>query len=88
MITSEELQTAVEARLGDRILSAEFLKAEFQARLKINRINRMAGRNYGDEGYGDKYLVVLTSEIIQDNRFRDYINNRSRLQTAINKVIV
>lgn len=39
-------------------------EAERQARRKLDRINARAGREYGQDGYGDEYLEILTEEFL------------------------
>lgn len=39
-------------------------EAEWQARRKLDRINARAGREYGQDGYGDEYLEILTEEFL------------------------
>ena len=39
-------------------------EAEWQARRKLDRTNARAGREYGQDGYGDEYLEILTEEFL------------------------
>lgn len=78
MLSSFELREIVERCVGLITSDAEYFKAERQARNKLNRINDAAGREYGQDGYGDRYLIALTTEAIQEARMRDYINKRGR----------
>ena len=39
-------------------------EARQQAKRKLDLINARAGREYGQDGYGDGYLEILTDEIL------------------------
>ena len=72
MITTSELKARVEKEVGTEICPIFFQKAEKYARKKLDRINEMASRQYGDDGYGDDYLVVLTADVYHEQCFSDY----------------
>ncbi len=70
--TTFNLKAAVEERIGAEICPEFFQKAEQYARRKLNFINERAGREYGEDGYGDDYLVVLTQDVLHEQAFSDY----------------
>lgn len=65
MIGAEALKARVEEDIGVEIDPGVFDRAEQDARRKLDRINARAGRQYGEDGYGDDYLVILTVEAIR-----------------------
>ena len=69
---SATLKSKVEAYIGEQIPNELWPRAEEYARKKLDRINEMAGRQYGDDGYGDDYLVVLTADVYREQCFSDY----------------
>lgn len=69
---SKTLKSKVEAYIGELIPEELWPMAEEYARKKLDRINEMAGRQYGDDGYGDDYLVVLTADVYHEQCFSDY----------------
>lgn len=69
---SKTLKSKVEAFIGGQIPEELWPRAEEYARKKLNRINEMAGRQYGEDGYGDDYLVVLTADVYHEQCFSDY----------------
>lgn len=75
--TTFNLKSAVEERIGAEICPAFFEKAEEYARQKLDFINKRAGRTYGEDGYGDEYLVILTEEMIGQLAFSEYTFFRS-----------
>lgn len=75
--TTFNLKAAVEERIGAEICPAFFEKAERYARRKLDFINERAGRTYGEDGYGDEYLVILTEEMIRQLAFSEYTFFRS-----------
>jgi hypothetical protein len=75
--TTFNLKAAVEERIGAEICPAFFQKAEECARRKLDFINERAGRTYGEDGYGDEYLVILTGEAIGQLAFSEYTILRS-----------
>jgi hypothetical protein len=72
MITTSELKARVEKDVGTEICPAFFQKAERYARRKLDWINERAGRKYGDDGYGDDYLVLLTADTVREMAFSGY----------------
>lgn len=65
MIGSDALKARVEEDIGAEISPDVFDQAEQEARRKLDYINGRAGRQYGENGYGDDYLVILTVEAIR-----------------------
>ena len=72
MITTSELKARVEKEVGTKICPVIFQKAEKYARRKLNFINERAGREYGEDGYGDDYLVLLTADTVREMAFSEY----------------
>lgn len=58
MIGSCELKARVEESLGTVLDPDFFGQAEQYARRKLDMCNERAGRKYGEDGYGDEYLVL------------------------------
>lgn len=52
-------------------------KAEQYARRKLDLCNERAGRQYGEDGYGDEYLVLLTADTVRELAFSEYTMIRS-----------
>ncbi|MDY0256234.1 hypothetical protein [Gudongella oleilytica] len=77
MILTSDLKARVEKEVGTEICPAFFTKAERYARQKLNRINERASRKYGEDGYGDEYLVLLTADTVRELAFSEYTFNRS-----------
>lgn len=69
---SAELQTRLENNIGVAIDQPTFDRAEQCARRKLDWINERAGRQYGEDGYGDDYLVVLTQDVLYEQAFADF----------------
>ena len=69
---SATLKSKVEAYIGEQIPNELWPRAEEYARKKLDRINEMADRQYGEDGYGDEYLVVLTADVYHEQCFSDY----------------
>lgn len=65
MIGSADLKARVEEDIGVGIGPDVFAQAEQAARRKLDYINGRVGRQYGEDGYGDDYLVILTVEAIR-----------------------
>lgn len=61
-----DLQIAVEAELGVELCPVFFAQAEQYARRKLEVANRSAGREWGEDGYGDEYLVLLIPDVIRE----------------------
>lgn len=74
---SATLKSKVEAYIGEQIPDELWPRAEEYARKKLDRINEMAGRQYGDDGYGDEYLVLLTADTVREMAFSEYTIIRS-----------
>ena len=72
MIATSELKARVEKDIGTVICPAFFQKAERYARHKLNLINERAGRKYGEDGYGDDYLVLLTADTVRQMAISKY----------------
>ena len=77
-----DLQVAVEAELGVELCPVFFADAEQYARRKLEVANRSAGRKYGEDGYGDEYLVLLTADTVRELAFSAWCNQRN---TEINE---
>lgn len=77
MIGSWELKTRVEEHLGADLAPDFFDKAEQYARRKLDLCNERAGRQYGEDGYGDEYLVLLTADTVREMAFSEYTMIRS-----------
>ena len=71
MITTSELKARVEKEVGTEICPAFFQKAEKYARRKLDLVNERAGRKYGEDGYGDDYLVLLTADTVREMAFSE-----------------
>ena len=74
---SATLKSRVEAYIGEQIPDELWPRAEEYARKKLDRINEMAGRQYGEDGYGDEYLVLLTADTVREMAFSEYTLIRS-----------
>lgn len=77
MIDGRELKTRVEEHLGAALAPGFFGKAEQYARRKLDLCNERAGRQYGEDGYGDEYLVLLTADTVREMAFSEYTMIRS-----------
>lgn len=69
MIGSWALKARVEEHLGVALAPGFFDKAEQYARRKLDLCNERAGRQYGEDGYGDEYLVLLTADTVREMAF-------------------
>ncbi len=69
---SATLKSKVEAYIGEQIPNELWPRAEKYARRKLNFINERAGREYGEDGYGDDYLVLLTADTVREMEFSEY----------------
>ena len=74
MIGSGTLKARVEESLGAALAPDFFDRAERYARRKLDLCNERAGRKYGEDGYGDEYLVLLT---VREMAFSEYTMIRS-----------
>lgn len=77
MITSEALKARVEEEVGTFICPAFFAQVEKRARRKLDWINDRAGRQYGEDGYGDDYLVILAVEAVQEMALSAWLDIKS-----------
>ena len=77
MIGSCELKARVEESLGTVLDPDFFGQAEQYARRKLDMCNERAGRIYGEDGYGDEYLVLLTADTVREMAFSEYTMIRS-----------
>ena len=64
MIGSGTLKARVEESMGAALAPDFFDRAERYARRKLDLCNERAGRKYGEDGYGDEYLEILTEEFL------------------------
>lgn len=83
-----ELQIAVEKQLGIEIYEELFAYAEQYARRKLEVANRSAGREWGEDGYGDEYLVLLIPDVIREMAFSTYCEQKSAENLARRKAVV
>jgi len=77
MIATADLKAKVEEEVETEICPAFFKKAEEYARRKLGLANERAGRKYGEDGYGDEYLVLLTADTVREMEFSEYTIIRS-----------
>lgn len=77
MIGSWALKARVEENLGVALAPGFFDKAEQYAWRKLDLCNERAGRQYGEDGYGDEYLVLLTADTVREMAFSEYTMIRS-----------
>ena len=77
MIGAAELKARVEERLGSELDPVFFARAERYARRKLDLCNERAGRRYGEEGYGDEYLVLLTADTVREMAFSAWCEIRN-----------
>lgn len=82
-----DLQIAVEAELGVELCPVFFTQAEQYARRKLEVANRSAGREWGEDGYGDEYLVLLIPDVIREMAFSAYCEKRSAENLAARKAV-
>lgn len=77
MIGSGTLKARVEESMGAALAPDFFDRAERYARRKLDLCNERAGRKYGEDGYGDEYLVLLTADTVREMAFSEYTMIRS-----------
>lgn len=77
MIGSGTLKARVEESMGAAMAPDFFDRAERYARRKLDLCNERAGRKYGEDGYGDEYLVLLTADTVREMAFSEYTMIRS-----------
>lgn len=87
MIGSCELKARVEESLGTVLDPDFFGQAEQYARRKLDMCNggrraQRAGRIYGEDGYGDEYLVLLTADTVREMAFSAWCEIRNAEITA------
>ena len=87
MIGSCALKARVEEHLGVALAPGFFDKAEKYARRKLDLCNERAGRQYGEDGYGDEYLVLLIPDVIREMAFSVYCEKRSAENLAARKAV-
>ena len=71
------LQLEVEKEMGFEIDEDLFAYLEHYARRKLEVANKSAGRAWGEDGYGDEYLVLLTADTVREMAFSEYPMIRS-----------
>lgn len=77
MILTSDLKVRVEKEVGTEICPVFFAKAEQYARRKLDLCNERAGRQYGEDDYGDDYLVLLTADTVREMAFSEWTMIRS-----------
>lgn len=82
-----DLHLAVEAELGIEICVPLFEYAEAYARRKLEVANRSAGREWGEDGYGDEYLVLLIPDVLREMAFSAYCDQKSAEILAARKAV-
>lgn len=82
MIGSCELKARVEESLGTVLDPDFFGQAEQYARRKLDMCNERAGRIYGEDGYGDECLVLLTADTVREMAFSAWCEIRNAEITA------
>ena len=87
MIGSWALKARVEENLGVTLAPGFFDKAEQYARRKLDLCNERAGRQYGEDGYGDEYLSLLIPDVIREMAFSAYCDKRSAENLAARKAV-
>lgn len=87
VLEKTELQIAVEAELGVDLCPELFAYAESYARRKLEVANRSAGLKWGENGYGDEYLVLLIPDVIREMAFSVYCDKKSAENMAARKAV-
>lgn len=77
MIPYSELKAKVEKEVGAVLDPDFFAQAEQYARRKLDLCNERAGRKYGEDGYGDEYLVLLTADTVREMAFSVWCDMKS-----------
>nr|DAJ16957.1 MAG TPA: hypothetical protein [Siphoviridae sp. ct5YG1] len=77
MIPSSDLKAKVEKEVGATLDPGFFDQAEQYARRKLDLCNERAGRQYGEDGYGDEYLVLLTADTVREMAFSVWCDMKS-----------
>lgn len=81
------LQLEVEKTLGVEIDEELFEYAKQYARRKLEVANKSAGREWGEDGYGDEYLALLIPDVIREMAFSEYTIRRSTEIQAARKAV-
>ncbi len=76
------LQLEVEKEMGFEIDEDLFGYLEHYARRKLEVANKSAGRAWGEDGYGDEYLVLLTADTVREMAFSAWCEIRNAEITA------
>lgn len=76
-MTPSELKVRVEEEIGAALDPVFFAQAGQYARRKLDLCNERAGRQYGEDGYGDEYLVLLTADTVREMAFSEWTMIRS-----------
>ena len=76
------LQLEVEKEMGFEIDEDLFAYLEHYARRKLEVANKSAGRTWGEDGYGDEYLVLLTADTVREMAFSAWCEIRNAEITA------
>lgn len=79
------LQLEVEKEMGFEIDEDLFAYLEHYARRKLEVANKSAGRAWGEDGYGDEYLLLLIPDVIREMAFSAYCDKRSAENLAARK---
>lgn len=87
MDSKSALHQAVEAELGINLDADLFEYAEKYARRKLEVANRSAGREWGEDGYGDEYLVLLIPDVIREMALSLYCDQKSAENMARRKAV-
>lgn len=82
MIASDALKARVEEEVGTGLCPPFFDLVEQRARRKLDWINGRAGRAYGEDGYGDEYLVILAVEAVREMVFSAWCEIKSAANMA------
>ncbi len=82
MDSKSTLQLEVEKTLGVEIDEELFEYAKQYARRKLEVANKSVGRTWGEDGYGDEYLVLLTADTVREMAFSAWCEIRNAEITA------
>ena len=82
MDNKSALQLEVEKEMGFEIDEDLFAYLEHYARRKLEVANKSAGRAWGEDGYGDEYLVLLTADTVREMAFSAWCEIRNAEITA------
>lgn len=87
MDNKSALQLEVEKEMGFEIDEDLFEYAKQYARRKLEVANKSAGREWGEDGYGDEYLALLIPDVIREMAFSEYTIRRSTEIQAARKAV-